>query len=255
MSRREQLIVVVLVAAAALAGFWFGLLSPKVHEAKQLGDTLVAAQTHRTQALAAVATAQASQASYVSNVTTIDSLTPAIPPVDTTSSLLREIDSAARKAHVDFNAISLASSGGGSAPPSASAATASPLARVPAPPVPPGYAATSSAGIPTVGYSLTFVGGYLKLQKFLAAMQHFVKVHKGSITARGRLIDVSGITLAGGTVSMNVTAYLLSPADQMPLPVPRNAPVVPTGAQPAAAPGSPASPKTAAVAASPGRNS
>jgi hypothetical protein len=254
MSRREQLIVVVLVAAAALAGFWFGLLSPKVRESKQLGDTLAAAQAHRTQALAAVATAQASQASYVSNVTTIDSLTPAIPPSDTASSLLREIDSAARKAHVDFNAISLASTGG-SAPPSASTATANPLATVPAPPVPPGYAATSSAGIPTVGYSLTFVGGYLQLQKFLGAMQHFVKVHKGSITARGRLINVTGITLVAGTVSMNVTAYLLSPGDQTPLPVPRNAPVVPPGAEPAAAPGSPASPKTAAVAASVGPNS
>jgi hypothetical protein len=106
-----------------------------------------------------------------------------------------------------------------------------------------------------VGYSLTFVGGYLQLQKFLGAMQHFVKVHKGSITARGRLINVTGITLAAGTVSMNVTAYLLSPGDQTPLPVPRNAPVVPPGAERAAAPGSPASPKTAAVAAALGPNS
>jgi hypothetical protein len=254
MSRREQLIVVILVAGVALAGFWFGLLSPKMKQSKQLGDTLVAAQAHRTQALAAVATAQASQASYVSNVTTLDSLTPAIPPVDSTSSLLREIDAAARTAHVDFNAITLASSSGGGAPPSA-AAGSNPLAKVPTPPVPPGYAPTSSAGIPTVSYSLTFVGGYLKLQKFLAAMQHFVTVRKGSITARGRLINVTGITLATGTVSMNVGAYLLSPADQTPLPVPRNAPVVPPGAERASAPGSSASPKTAAVAASPGSNS
>jgi hypothetical protein len=252
MKRREQLIIVGVAVAVVLAGFWFALLGPKVKQVKELGTQLSAAQSRRTQALASAANAQAAQRSYVSNVKVLASLTPAIPPVDAAPTLLREIDAAANTAGVDFNTITLGA-GGSAAGPSAPAGTpGAGAAASKTPPIPPGYSPTSSAGVPSVSYSLTFAGNYLKLQKFIAAMQQFVTVHNGAVNATGRLIDVQGINVQNGTVSANVTAYLLAPSDQTPLPVPRSAPTVAPGTERAA---TPARTKTTKVAVSGGSHS
>jgi hypothetical protein len=234
MKRREQLIIVGVAAALVLAAFWFALLAPKVKQAKELGTRLSAAQSHRTQALASAASAQAARRSYASNVKMLASLTPAIPPVDAAPALLREIDAAARTAGVDFNTITVGSAGGSGPPAAAASAGAGSASKTPA--IPPGYSPTSSAGIPSVSYALTFSGNYLKLQKFLAAMQEFVTVRNGAVNATGRLIEVQSINVQSGTVSANVVAYLLAPSDQAPLPVPRSAPTVARGTERAASP-------------------
>jgi hypothetical protein len=252
MKRREQLIIVVIAVAVVLAGYWFMLLGPKVKRAKELGTQLSAAESRRTQALASAAGAQSAQRSYVSNVKMLASLTPAIPPVDTTPSLLREIDSAARTAGVNFNVIAMSGGGGGSSgAPSAASGSGSAASKTPA--IPPGYSASSPAGIPSVSYTLTFTGGYLKLQKFLAAMQQFVTVHNGAVTASGRLLDVQTINVQSGSVSVSVIAYLLAPSDQTPLPVPRSAPTVAPGTERAASPATPT--KSTKVAVSGGNHS
>ena len=230
MKRREQLIMVGVVAVVALGAFYLGLLSPKIKESKSLGKTLTAVQARRTQAIASAAAAQAAQGTYVSNVTTIASLTPAIPPTDSTSPLLRALNAAAVKTHVDFTTITLTSTGGGSAGPSKPIPGAPAGATTPA--IPPGYTVSSPAGIPSVSYSLKFQGGYLKMQQFLSALEHFVSVRNGTVTAHDRLLDVQGVSVAAGAVTMSVTGYLLSPSDQTPLPVPQNAPAVP-GVEPA----------------------
>lgn len=291
MKKRDQLIVVGVVAVAALAIFYLGLLKPKMKESQSLGRALVAAQAHRAQATALVASAKAAQANYVSNVRTISSLTPAIPPTDSTSDLLRQIDAAARSAHVSFDSITL-SGGGGAAPsapaqaaraagtgaaapnaaapnaaaagagsPSAAAAgAASPAAAAkaaagPQPPsIPPGYSG-SAGGVPTVSYALTFKGGYLKLRQFLAALQGFVSVGAhGSISARGRLLTVPNVSVTKGTVTMNVTGYLLAISDQTALPVPQNAPAVP-GIEPASTRPTPSAKRATKVAATTGAHS
>jgi hypothetical protein len=239
MKRRDQLIVVGIVAAVLLAVFYLGLLQPKLKQSKALGKTLTAVQAQRSQAQATLAAAQAAQATYVSNVTTISSLTPAIPATDSTSTLLRELNSAARSAGVDFSTITLSGGGGGGggggAAAAPSAAGAHPSAASTTPPIPPGYSA--SGPTPSVSYTLTFRGGYLKLQKFLAAVQHFVALGNGTPRAKGRLLDVQGVSITKGAVTMNVIGYLLAPSDQTPLPLPRNAPIVP-GIERASVPGS-----------------
>ena len=241
MNRRDQLIVVGVVAVAALGIFYLGLLKPKVKQSQSLGHALVAAQARLAKANASVATAQAAQASYVSNVTTINSLLPAVPPTDSTSDLLRQIDAAATAAHVSFETITLGNAAAGGPPATGAAAGGAPavaastpaaaakaVGTAPPPSIPPGYSGTSAAGVPSVSYALTFKGGYLKLRQFLAALQGFVSVGaNGAISAHGRLLTVPGVTISNGSVSMSVTGYLLGLADQSPLPVPQNAPAVP----------------------------
>ena len=248
MSRRDQMIVIVVVAIVALGAFYLGLLSPKLKESKSLDHKLTVAQQQRSTAESTLVTAQAAQTTYVSNVTTISSLEPAIPATDSTSTLLRELDSAAHVAGVNFNTITLSSAGGGGAPsatptpttPTTSGAHTNPNI----PPIPPGY---SSGGVtPTVTYTLAFSGNYLKLQKFLAAMEAFVKFNGAMPTATGRLLDAQGISVQKGTVSLTVTGYLLSPSDQVPLPVPQGAPAVP-GIVRASAPGTASRPSTIAM--------
>ena len=235
MNRRDQLIAVGIAAAVALAAFYVGLLQPKLKQSKALGTTLSSVQAQRSQALSTLAAAQAAQGSYVSNVTTISSLAPAIPATDSTSTLLRQLDSAARQAGVDFSTITLSGGGGGGAAAAAPAPGAHPSAASTTPPIPPGYSA--SGATPSVTYTLAFSGGYLKLQKFLAAVQHFVAVGNGTPRAKGRLLNVQGISVQKGAVTMTVIGYLLAPSDQTPLPLPRNAPIVP-GIERASAPGS-----------------
>jgi hypothetical protein len=234
MKRRDQLIVVGIVGALALAIFYIGLLQPKLKQSKALQKTLTAVQAQRAQAQATLATAQAAQATYVSNVTAISSLAPAIPATDSTSTLLRELNSAARSAGVDFSTITLTGGGGGPAAPSAPGAHG-PAAATTTVPIPPGY--TAAGVTPSVQYTLAFTGGYLKLEKFLAAVHHFVAVGNGTPRAKGRLLDVQGISVQKGAVTLSVIGYLLAPSDQTPLPLPRNAPVVP-GIERASASGS-----------------
>jgi hypothetical protein len=235
MKQRDQLLIVVIIAALALGGFYLTLLKPELKKSHDAASALSAQQARQASALASLTSARTAEVAYRPNLAAIQTAQIAIPPTDKTSSLLDQLDAAARRANVTFNAITMSgspSSGGAATPAPATGGAAagatgpagSAAAAAQVPPVPPGYAVTSAAGLPAVQYSLDFSGGYLKLQKFLAAMQHFVLLRNGQVHAHGRLIDVQGIGVTRGDVTMTVVAYLLSPADQTPLPIPRAIP-------------------------------
>lgn len=226
MSRRDQLLLIGVIAVVAIGAFYLLLVSPERKSASNLDTQLAAVQARRDQAVQSVTVALAAKARYPGNVTALRRLTPAMPPVDSTSSLLRQIDAAAVRAHVDFSSITLSSSGGSAPTPAAAAAattSTAPGARGTAPAIPPGYVTNPAVGVPVVNYTTTFTGTYLQLQHFLGSIRHFVAVHPGVIRVRGRLLDVSGIGVTAQNVTVALTAYLLAPPDQAPITVPRSA--------------------------------
>ena len=240
MTRRDQLLLVVILSIVAIAAYYLLLLSPKVKQASDLATQLGAAQTRRLHAHASLATALRDEAAYPANVRALRRLAPAVPRVDSTSKLLRQVDAAARRAGVNFAAITLSAASSSApapsaVPPAGAAPGATPAPTQPKanlPPIPPGYSATSPT--PTVVYSATFKGGYLQLQRFIGAMQHFVAAHRDVIRVRGRLIDVSSIQVTSTGVVVTMTAYLLPASDQAPIPVLRPTTTADVPSKPAA---------------------
>jgi hypothetical protein len=82
-------------------------------------------------------------------------------------------------------------------------------------------ATVGSAGLPILGYELTFIGSYFEVADFMAGVDRLVKTKKGLVDADGRLVTIDGFTMAvdeaGGSpvllTTLNVTTYV-SPADQ-----------------------------------------
>ena len=238
MNRRDQIILMVIAAVAVVGAYYLLLLSPQVKKASDLDTQLSSLQARRAQAQSSLSTALAAKAVYPRNKRALTVLTTAIPPVDSTSRLLKQIDAAAKAAHVDFAAITLSSSSstppptapaapgapGGTTGPAGAGAAGARSAASTVPPIPPGYANATPA--PTVSYTTTFTGNYLQLARFVGAMESFVATGRSRIRVRGRLIDVSSISVAGdqsggNSVSVTMTAYLLPPSEQTPISVPR----------------------------------
>jgi Tfp pilus assembly protein PilO len=223
MSRRDRIVVGVLVGAVAIAAFWFLALAPK-RKAIAAADAQISTQQQRLdQAQQLLAGAQSAKRSYPANYAAVARLGQAVPSDDNMASLVYQLQSVADGAKVKFQSIKLggtstsgASSSASSTSTSSSAAagTAAPASQVAASALPPG-AVVGTAGLATLPFSFIFEGSYLDMQKFLARVDRFVQVRGTGVDVRGRLLTVDGISLArdgeGSTTvkaTIAATAYL-----------------------------------------------
>ena len=235
MTARDRIVVIVVGAVVALAAFWFLALAPKREEAKAVRDKVAVEQTRLQTAQQAADSAEASKRRYDSDYATVARLGKAVPSDDETSSLVYQLETAARRAHVDFRSIKLEANGAptqtASTPPAQVAAVgaaengtappATPTAPVAAAAatLPPG-ASVGPAGFPTMPFSFTFEGTFFNMERFLREVDRFTRTQNGEITVSGRLLTVDGVGLVAGRggfprvkASVRATAYLL-PADQ-----------------------------------------
>lgn len=235
MTPRDRIVLSVLACLAIVAAAWFVLLAPVGKDAKALDTELSAAQARVQAAQAGVAGGEKAQAEYQLDYAKVARLGKAVPADDDVPSLVVQMQSAARKARVDFRSIELSTEAGGGAPATALPATGATgataatgttgvAAAVPATPaatsaLPPG-ATVGAAGFPTLPFDFTFSGPYFRLQDFLARLQAFVKVSGPAVSVDGRLLTVDGFSLTPGPkgfsdmqASVHATAYLL-PAGQ-----------------------------------------
>lgn len=250
MTARDRTVLIIVATIGALAAFWFLALAPKREEADALGVKIAAAQEQLRAAEEGARTAQQAKEQYASDYATIARLGKAVPADDDVPSLLYQLESAAREAGVDFRAIRMESKGAapapvatptaaaaqvgqaekadgksGSAPATPAPATATPVAATEsaAATLPPG-ATIGPAGFPTMPFSFTFQGSFLKLQGFLDRIKRFTQVDGETIRVRGRLLTIDGVGLTAGPkgfpqmkAQIAATAYLL-PADQASVP-------------------------------------
>ena len=135
MTNRDRIVVGVLACVVAIAGFWFLALKPKRAEAEKAATRAEQAETRLQEANSALATAAGAKKSFDSDYATIARLGKAVPEDDDAASLVFQIETAARKAGIDFRSLAV---GGGAAAADAHAgpeqqATAAARARRPRP--------------------------------------------------------------------------------------------------------------------------
>ncbi len=102
LSARDKKIVIFLVPVMLVLAYWFLVLTPKREEAKELGETLVTAESRRDTAVATLRQAEATKDTYVKDYATVVRLGKAIPTEVDMPSLLVQLDRAAKGTNIRF---------------------------------------------------------------------------------------------------------------------------------------------------------
>ena len=223
MTARDRTVLLVVVAFAALAGFWFGVLAPKRDQVKKVEAELATQQGRLDKARAGESAAQSARAHYNGDYATVARLGKAVPTDDDVPSLVYQLESAAVGSKVDFRSLKLtpgAPSATATAGGAAAGASGSPSAtQAAAATLPPG-SSVGSAGFPTMPFSFVFDGSFFSMQRFLRNVDRFVRLQDGQLLVSGRLLSVDGISLSAGRegfpsvkATLTATAYLL-PSDE-----------------------------------------
>jgi hypothetical protein len=211
---RDRIVVLVLLGAAVLAGFWFAVLAPKQDQVKAVEADLAKQEQRLATAQSTLAAAQRAKATYADDYATVARLGKAVPVDDEMPSLVYQLEDAADGARVDFRTLRLSGGGGGAASSSGSAEATQAAAAT----LPPG-ATVGSAGFPTMPFSFVFEGRFGTMVNLLRNVDRFTRVEGDQLTVSGRLLTVDGIALEAGEngfpnvkATLSATAYVL-PAD------------------------------------------
>ena len=208
MNARLTTVLGLVVAAAAVAALWLLVVAPKREQASSLGDRLAQAEVRLADANARAATAEQARATYARDYATVARLGKAVPVSTDVPSLVFQLETAARKAKVDFRSV-----------------TAPDVA--PAAPPAPGAAVAPGGGIQSAPFSFKFEGDYFGLQKLLAQIDAFSRVKGTQVSVNGRLLTIDGLTLGPATKGLpRVQGMVTARAYVAELP----APLPPAGA-------------------------
>lgn len=218
MTTRDRTVLLVLVAAAAVAGFWFGVFAPKRSEAAKLSTQLAALHKQEDSARSDVVAGEAARRGYPGNYALIARLGEAVPSDDNEPSLVFQLDSAAKRSGVDFRALKLQAAANGATPGASSGGAASPT-QAAAATLPPG-AAVGPAGFPTMPFSLTFDGNFFHMSDFFRRLEGFVRLQGKQVQVGGRLLAINGLALTSSRhgfpavkASVAANAYLTPDAE------------------------------------------
>lgn len=218
MSARDRILLTVIAVGAVLAGFWFGVVSPRSGELADVRAQMTVARQAGDEALAQLSQGVAAKRAHSRDLAMIARLGKAVPHTADQASLLYQLQDAAGRSRVAITAVSP-----GGAP-----------VGVPAAPAPAASAAASPTGVESLPVTLEFEGTYRDLEGFLRRIQRFTKVGAKTLAVRGRLVAVQSVTLTGdGTGDEPVSATIQALA----YVVPAAAAVLPPGVA-GAAPGS-----------------
>jgi hypothetical protein len=187
-TRRNTILLVAVAAVAAMGAYWMLVLTPKREEAAGIDKQIAAKQAQLASAEADVATYEQARARYKGNYSMVARLGKAVPADDDVRSLLVQVNSAAKRAGVDFRTISI---GGSSAPSGEPAAGAAPSTTTP----PPGASTVGTAGFSTMPFTFAFKGSFFELGKFFNRIDRFVAVKGEGLDVTGRLLLLNSITL------------------------------------------------------------
>ena len=248
MTRSTKLLIPAVIAAAAIAAYWFMLLAPKREEITKLDAEITQQESAAAQAEQQAASYKLAKDNYRKNYTMVARLGKAVPADDDVRSLLVQLDSAAKESKVAFRALTL--SGGGSSPTGTPGTTGSTGSGALAPP--PGTVPVGSAGFSAMPFSFTFSGSFFRLSDFFTRLEHFVTVQNDKIDVTGRLLLLGSISVTpdGGDLNklqaqVGASTYLVPPTEGVTAGASSAGPAG-TGA-PAATDGAAATPPTATI--------
>ena len=177
MKARDRLVLSIIGLAGVMAAVWFLALAPKREEAAKVSGQVAAAEKRRDAANAKASQAELAQASYKHDYATVARLGKATPPQADVPSLVYQLESAARRAKVDFRSVSVEK------PPDPASAN---------------EPAASTSGITTLPFSFTFEGSFRKLNKLLSSVDRFSSLRGQKIRISGRLLTLDTVSLSAG---------------------------------------------------------
>ena len=250
MSNRDRILIGVMACLVAVAGFWFLALKPKRAEATAAAARVAEAQTKLDTANQALASATSARASFETDYATAARLGKAVPDDDDAASLVFQLESAARKAGIDFRSLTV---GGASSGPTATTTPAQPVlvlvlveqvlvghvddavgdaattgttgarpATTGSTGLPPGVVAGSN-GMNNLPFTFVFDGDYFSLSKLLDLVRSFTTTNGDTVTVRGRLMTVESVNLQEGRngfpdvkATVTATAYLAAQPISLP---------------------------------------
>jgi Tfp pilus assembly protein PilO len=194
MTRTNKILLAVVAAALAAAGFYYLALAPKREQIVKLDKDIAAKQAELAQARQQLATYEQARASYKTNYAKLVKLGKAAPADDDVRSLLVQLESAAGTAGVGFEKIEL-----GTATAAAAAGGGAQAAGQPA----SGELAAAPGAVPVAGgvlsampFSFSFSGSFFDLTTFFSKLEHFVSVNNQRIDATGRLLRLETLKIA-----------------------------------------------------------
>ena len=231
MTNRDRILIGAMACLVAVAGFWFLALKPKRADAAAASARVAEAQTKLTTANQALASATTARASFETDYATAARLGKAVPDDDDAASLVFQLESAARKAHIDFRSLTVGGATAAATPAparlrrsrarprpsssssSSSSQTSSGTSTTPSttPPttgttgaaagtstgtsaLPPGVVAGDN-GMNKLPFTFVFDGDYFSLSKLLDLVRSFTTTNGDTVTVRGRLMTIESVNL------------------------------------------------------------
>ena len=233
MKGSDKAIVLGVVMAVVLAGFYLKVLSPKREEASSLGEDINKLESQIDEQKQTAQYGEQARHQFPTYYGRLVVLGKAVPARADTASLMVQLSGIARRTDVQFRGITLgagsgdvsataappapasgstststtgttsttpAPSGSGSSDSStstpASTATATPATEASAANLPIG-AVVGPAGLPTLPYDLTFTGSYFQVADFLKGVDDLVHLRGSTqVAADGRLLTINGFSLS-----------------------------------------------------------
>jgi hypothetical protein len=185
---RSTIIIPAVIALAAIAAFWFLVASPKREEIAKLDTDIAAQEAAASQAEQLVAAYTKAKDNYRENYTMVARLGKAVPNDDDVRSLLVQLGDAAKRSHVTFRSLNVASGGTGAA---GTSTTTGANGLAPA----PGAVAVGSAGFSAMPFNFSFSGSFFQLSDFFTRLERFVTVQNDKIDVTGRLLLLGSISV------------------------------------------------------------
>jgi Tfp pilus assembly protein PilO len=195
MTRTNKILLAVVAAALAVAGFYFLALAPKREQIAKLDGDIAAKQAEVEQARMNLASYEQARADYKANYAQLVRLGKAAPADDDVRSLLVQLESTADRSGVGFEKIELGTA-------TVAAPTAGQGAAQPA----SGELASAPGAVPVAGgalsampFSFSFAGSFFDLTTFFTKLEHFVTLSNQRIDASGRLLRLETLKIAPST--------------------------------------------------------
>ena len=270
MTKRDRIVISVILSVGVLAAMWFIALGPKRGESAKLDAKITLQQGRLVAAQQGTAQARDAKARYESDYAAVARLGQAVPADENTPSLVYELDTAATRAQIDFRSLRLETGTAGT--PAAAPAPAAPAGTdagaVPAAPTGASGAAGATAApvaapvtvgeFPTMPFSFELEGSFFHLDAFLRRVARFTAVKGQKISVSGRLVSVTGVSISASkkgfpriSATVKATAYLLPASEGLLNGATPTAPALATttpAAPGATAPSVPVAPAAAALA-------
>ena len=212
MTRSNKILLSVVALGAAIAAFYFFVLSPKREEVAKLDTDIATQKAEIEQARLTLAGYEEAKRTYKKNYATLARLGKAVPADDDVRSLMVQLESTADRSGVTFEKIEMANNLGGDTTTDAAAPAAGQLATA------PGTVPVAGGVLSAMPFSFSFTGSYFDLTAFFARLEHFVSLNNAKLDSTGRLMRLESISIAPSSLGfpdmlaeINAATYLVPP--------------------------------------------